>query len=844
MRKKDGLNWMQPWSWQALGERVQARAQLRAIAQRLTDSGLFDAGWYLLENPDVAQAGINPLRHYLIQGASEGRNPSPLFDSAWYLAQSVDVAESGVNPLLHYVEQGAGEGRDPHPLFTSGWYLEQNADVAAAGINPLLHYLWFGGFEGRNPNLSFDSGWYLARNSDVAAAGIHPFLHYLYQGVAEGRSPSPWNDTRFIQRAASYHGSFRAAAGDVFAQSIAQRQARERPPLWRRLMTRLSPGGQQGAPASPSSSDKSAAVDHAIAVLLPDQAVPQQIVRQPNGNYALVPAAGHYTYIPPARPSDLAQQLAAMARRPCFSIVVPVYNTPIDLLTQMTESVYQQWYDNWELILVDDASPLPATREALSALHHPQLKIRYLEQNQGIAGATNAAIAEASGDYIVFLDHDDELTPDCLYELSRCINDQNPDFIYSDEDKLNAGNGFQEPHFKPDWSPDTLMSTMYTCHVACVRRSVVEQVGGLRTQYNGCQDWDFILRVTEYTQHIAHIPKVLYHWRIIPGSTAADIAAKPYILAASQLVRQDALRRRGVTGSVEPVTQMAGYFRVAYDLADQSTISIIVPSQRDWDNWRRCVDAIVAQTTDAHYEIIGLMPVDASAEMLRYGEALTERGVPTQLLVTGTAASTAQAMNRGAHHASGELLLFLSETMEVIQPDWLRRLGGFAQQTHIGAVGAKLLMPTGQQVRHAGMVNLRSGPAQAFMGQSKDAYGYFMRNLLEYNWLAVAGDCLMVERAKFNQVNGFCETLAIAYSDVDLGIRLYEAGYYNVVCQAVQLVDQGPAITAPEIVDGAPARLAKAELHQLYARHPQYFEYDPFFSPNLQPNSLHFDYAN
>lgn len=848
----------QPASWPSLPERLYHKRQRQKMAQRLAASGLFETTWYQVENPDIAQAKIDCLWHYIHHGVAEGRDPNPFFDTDWYLAQYPDVAETDINPLLHYVQWGVQEGRDPSPFFDTDWYLAQNPDVAAADLNPLLHYLQCGGLEGRDPNPYFDSDWYRVQNPDVVKAQINPLLHYLYQGVVEGRSPSSTNDVQFIQQVASYHAALKVSPREAFAAAIAARQERQRPQGWKRWLLELSNQSQQffdrvirrpdtslasadAAEAAPSDSSSDEAAQAAALSLVTTQLVPKSIAIQTDGRYTLADGPPQYTYIPPAPPDDLPQQLAAMTVRPQFSIVVPIYNTPPDLLTEMVDSVVQQWYPDWELILVDDASPLPETRAALEALSHPQINVHYSAKNAGIAGATNAAIAQATGDYIVFLDHDDELTPDCLYELSRCINRDDPDFIYSDEDKINDQAGFQEPHFKPDWSPDTMMSTMYTCHVSCVRKSLVDRVGGLRTECNGCQDWDFILRVTELTQNIHHIPKVLYHWRIIPGSTAADIAAKSYILAASQRVRKDALARRGIAGKVEAVPQVSGYFRVVYDLVNDPLISIVVRHRGDELALSRCLRAIATTSAYPKLEVIVVSPAPIPPGSQASLQALVGEQIPLWWVQGDASDNSAQLRNLGARQAHGNLLLFLDDGLEVTQVDWLERLGGWAQRSHIGAVGAKLLCPQTKKVQHGGIVNLAHGPTPAGWGQHPDDSGYFMRNLLEYNWLAVSGACLMIERAKFERVQGFAEAQAIAHNDIDLCLRLYEQGFYHVVCPAVHLLTHDVVLPAPYTPEEQ-QQSVQTSLMQLYERHPQYFQYDPFHSPNLHPAGFNFEY--
>jgi GT2 family glycosyltransferase len=564
------------------------------------------------------------------------------------------------------------------------------------------------------------------------------------------------------------------------------------------------------------------------------------IIRSPDGRYALAERSRGYTYVPPRRPDDLEKIIAAMKAPPRFSILVPVYNTPVELLDKLLASVQSQWYPHWQLILADDASPSVETQAALARIDDPRVIVLRSDENQGIAGATNLALARAGGDFVVFLDHDDELTVDCLYELALCIERDNPDYLYSDEDKISPEGDFVQPHFKPDWSPDTLMSTMFTCHVSCVRRSLLEELGGLRPAYDGCQDWDLVLRVAERTRRISHIPKVLYHWRIIPASIAADIGAKSYVMDASRRVREDALKRRGLQGTVEAVTQVPGYFRVNYHLRGAPLVSIVVPSRDNGEILRRCVDSIFDRSTYRNIELIVLDNGSVDPPTLRYLETL--RADSKVAIVRHDAPFNFSELNNiGAAQARGELLLFLNDDTEVVTEDWLERLGGYAQLPHVGAVGAKLLYPGGRLVQHAGILNLEDGPGHAFLREAADSPGYFMRNLLEYNWLAVTGACLMVEREKFMTSGGFDETLPVAYNDIDLCLRLHASGHYNVVCQAVRLIHHESVSRGLD--HASPERLArlKKDHRRLYAIHPRYFQHDPFHNPNLQSNSVYFD---
>lgn len=567
------------------------------------------------------------------------------------------------------------------------------------------------------------------------------------------------------------------------------------------------------------------------------------ITRDQRGQYALTSRANGYTYLEPQRPSTFEADLATLGPSISFSIVVPVYNTSPDLLRAVLSSVQSQWYTNWELILADDASQAPETQDALERINHPKIKLIKLPQNQGISGATNAAIKEANGDFVVFMDHDDELTPDCLYELAMCIAREQPDFIYSDEDKLTEQGEYTQPHFKPDWSPNTMMSTMFTGHVSGVRRSLLEKVGGLRSQFNGCQDWDLVLRVVEQTNRISHVPKVLYHWRIIPASVASDISAKPYVLDASRRVRVDALARRGQAGNVEPVSQVSGYFRVNYHLRGKPKFSIIIPTRDNDIVLRRCIESIYQKSNYRNFEVIIIDNGSVASSTLDYLQKVVAQKMA--LVVRHDAPFNFSALNNlGAKHADGQLLLFLNDDTEVLSPDWLERMGGYAQLPHIGAVGAKLLYPHTLNIQHAGVLNLGNGPVHAFLDHPSDMPGYFMRNLLEYDWIAVTGACLMIEAKKFQTIGGFNPEFPIAYNDIELCLRSINDGFYNVVCQSVRLIHHESLSRGLDQIEPAKLERMHRELHRLYDLHPHYYQYDPFHNPNLHPSGSNFEVPN
>jgi GT2 family glycosyltransferase len=559
------------------------------------------------------------------------------------------------------------------------------------------------------------------------------------------------------------------------------------------------------------------------------------------GRYELSVTPGGYVYLPPRRPEKFSSCLASIRVQTQFSIVVPVFNTPSEVFRSMVASVRSQWYPFWELILVDDCSTDATTVAALRAAEQEDDRIRVIRgtENKGISGATNDGIHQAAGDYVVFLDHDDELTEDCLFELAKSIDREQADYLYSDEDKISPTGEFTEPFFKPDWSPDTLMSTMYTCHVSCVRRELLSKVGLLRSQFDGSQDWDLVLRITEQAKKICHIPKILYHWRMSSQSVAAGLEAKPYVVEAGRGARAEAMTRRGVSGYLQPVEGMPGYFRASYIPQGAPQVSIIIPSKNNGSVLKRCVDSIVERTRYKRYEFVILDNGSTESETLKYLESISH-DARIKVVRDASVFNWSALNNHGALRSSGDLLLFLNDDTEVRTAEWLEEMVGYAQLKHIGAVGAKLLYPPGDLVQHNGIVNLADAPNHMLLRMATASPGPFGRNLLEYNCIAVTGACLMVERAKFEAAGGFDERFPIAYNDVEFCFRLVKRGFFNIVCKAAQLIHYESASRGLDHGDSAKARRLNADRRRLYCIHPEYVSVDPFHNINLHPNDLHF----
>lgn len=530
---------------------------------------------------------------------------------------------------------------------------------------------------------------------------------------------------------------------------------------------------------------------------------------------------------------------------PKISILVPVYNVLDKHLVPCIDSVLNQTYANWELCLADDNSTWENVRATLEKYRdNEKVKIVYRTENGHISRCTNSALEVATGEYVAFLDCDDVLAPNALYEMVKCLND-NPelDFIYSDEDKIDDdGNNRHMPHFKPDWSPDTFMSHMYTSHFSIYRRTIASEIGGLRAGYEGSQDYDFTLRFTEKTDRIAHIPKILYHWRERLESTAINPGAKPYILEAAKKSKEDALERRGLKAKLELVDTMY-QFRVNYVSQKNPLVSIVIPSKDNYEVLKKCLSSLTEITRYKNYEIIVVDNGSSEENRAKYDSLITSIG--GAYYYNPMDFNFSKMCNYGASASNGEMLLFLNDDIEIVEEEWLERMVGHAELDHVGAVGAKLLYPDGDTIQHVGVVSYADGPAHSFCGMSNKNVYYFGRNYLEYNWGAVTAACLLIEKKKFDCIQGFDETLAVTYNDVDLCYRLVEAGYYNVVRADAVLYHHESLSRGNDIEDPKKMERLVVERNKLYEKHPAFNRKDPFYNVNLAQNKIDFqnDYS-
>lgn len=487
----------------------------------------------------------------------------------------------------------------------------------------------------------------------------------------------------------------------------------------------------------------------------------------------------------PLRRELRAQRRARFARMPLVSVAVPLYNTPPRFLRQLVRSLRRQTYANWELVLADasDADG-GAARRVMQSVRDKRVRILTLAENGGIARNTNAALAAARGEYLALLDHDDVLTPNALYEAVKAINEQDADFIYSDEIVLDAAlKKLIQYHFKPDFSPDTLRGCNYITHLTVFSRALLDAAGGgERPEFDGAQDFDLILRLTEKARRVVHIPKVLYWWRGHSGSTAQGIGAKPYALAAGAAAVSAQLERLGLPGAVEPLPGSPGAYRVRYEITRPGRVSVLIPNKDHRDDLARCLDSLYRNAGWDDLEVLVIENNSTEPETFAYYERAQERYPGCRVLSYQGGFNFSAINNFAARHATGGYLLLLNNDIEVESPGFVRELLGYAQRPDVGAVGAKLFYPDGT-IQHGGVfIGIGGSAGHSHKGHPRDSDGDLYRLATAQNLCAVTGACLMVKRELYERFGGLDEkTFAVAYNDVDFCLRLWESGLLNVM---------------------------------------------------------------
>ena len=578
------------------------------------------------------------------------------------------------------------------------------------------------------------------------------------------------------------------------------------------------------------------------------------------------------------------QKTTKFTYAPKISVVVPMYNTDEKFFQDLIESLNNQTYANWELCLADGS---PKKNENLEKYYEKNKKIKYnfLGKNEGISENTNEAIKMATGDYVGFLDHDDILSEEALFQVVKVINqDLKTDFIYTDEDKIDENYERFEPYFKPDYSPETLECNNYITHFVVVKKEIIEKIGKLNSEFNGAQDFDFVLRATKVANKIIHISKVLYHWRVHKNSTAYIADTKNYAFEAGKKVIEADLKREGKSATVEFGQEVPGIYKIKYEVIGNPKVSILIPNKDNIKLLKKCITSILKFTTYENYEINIIENNSEKKETFKYYEELVknskikilnfnkhtvfdingEKSLENKTLSKGLEKNNIEKnienietkenelqkvsefnysalINFGVKNVDGEFVLQLNNDTKLITKDWLELFIGYAQNSEIGAVGARLYYED-KTIQHAGIiVGVSEIAGNALVNLPYGKHAYFGREAATRNVLAVTGACLFARRSLYYEV-GFMDEkeFKVAFNDVDFCLKLYENGYRNVYNPYIELIHYESKSRGYEISEEKEERFEK-EANNFKRKWSKYIKYDPYYNKNLSRKTVNYD---
>lgn len=542
------------------------------------------------------------------------------------------------------------------------------------------------------------------------------------------------------------------------------------------------------------------------------------------------------------RDKYLKRDTTPVADGPLISVIMPVYNADRRVLEKAINSIVGQEYRNWELCIADDASDNPGTLKVLSDLTDKRVKLRTLKENRNISGATNAAAELATGKYLAFVDNDDELMETALSEVALAIKDTGADFLYTDEDFIKTDDHLDHPHFKSDYNPDLLLSHNYVTHLLVLERALFGEIGGLRSEFDGAQDYDLVLRAVEKARTIVHIPKPLYHWRMSAQSTSLNPTIKPQGHGNARNALADALKRRDIPGTVEE-TRLPHYFRVRREIAGSPLVSLIIPFRDKPRLLHRCISTLLERTTYENFEVIGVSNDSINSKTHDVMDELKGRDGRVRFTELNEKFNFSRLVNHGVETASGDHVVLLNNDVELISEDWIQGLLEHSQRKEIAAVGAKLYYPD-NRIQHAGIAIGLGGYAGHLHGRLRgDSPGYFNRLNVIQNVTAVTGALMMVEKTTYHELAGFDESrFGVAYNDVDFCLRAQKAGYRNVFTPYVEAIHHESVSRGYEDTQEKVERFSK-EKANLRQCHPDAFKRaDQYYNPNFDQDRDDFSF--
>lgn len=548
------------------------------------------------------------------------------------------------------------------------------------------------------------------------------------------------------------------------------------------------------------------------------------------------------------------KESAAFQNRVLFSILVPLYNTPEEYLRDMLDSVLNQTYDNWQLCLADGSDDAHAyvgkvVAEYRSRSENLAKRIAYkkLDKNGGISYNTNQCLELAKGEYIAPFDHDDYLHPSVLYEYAKVINEQGADYLYCDETTFRESNlnHFVTIHFKPDYAIDNLRANNYICHLSCFDRKLLEGEELYRSEFDGSQDHDMILRLTDKARKIVHVPKLLYYWRSHAGSTAGNIAAKTYAIDAAKGAVADHLRRHGfVNFKITSTRAFETIFKITYEIQGDPLVSIVIANRDHAQDLKRCLTSIFEKSTYENYEIIIVENGSTEEETKRYYKEVTSGPYKDRVSVVeykyaeGEAFNYSRINNFGVSKARGEYILLLNNDTEVISLNWIEELLMYAQRDDVACVGGKLYYPD-KTIQHAGIViglGAHRTAGHVHYRQRRENLGYMGRLCYAQNMSAVTGACLMVKKRIYDELGGLDETFEVSLNDVDFCLRCRQKNYLNVFTPFAELYHYESLSRGSDVEDphSENAKRYDREAEHFRTRWKEVIEKgDPYYNPNF-----------
>ncbi|MFA0426726.1 glycosyltransferase family 2 protein [Vibrio sp. 10N.222.51.C5] len=521
----------------------------------------------------------------------------------------------------------------------------------------------------------------------------------------------------------------------------------------------------------------------------------------------------------------------------CFSIIVPVYNPPLSFLKECVDSVHKQTYSNWQLILVNDASTSQEVNDYLQNIadqHLEQINVISNRQNLHISLSTNEGLKQCNGDYVTFLDHDDLLAPQALNEVASAIADNsNLQWLYSDEDLMSKTGKRIAPHFKSQWNPYLLHAHNYITHLSVYKRNLLGGVGGCREGVEGAQDYDLALRVSQVLSEseIAHIPKILYHWRMHEKSTASQSGAKPYTVEAGKQALLECLENQGINASVQD-GNLDNYYQVSYLPDHWPKVSIIVPTRDHKEVLETCIESVLNKTDYPDFEIIIMDNQSQQAPALEYLN-LVGKNSNVKVIKYDKPFNYSEINNVAVEYSNGEVIVLLNNDTEVITASWLKEIVGLAMRPDVGCVGAKLLYPD-NTIQHAGVIlGLGGYAAHSHRCVPNDSNGYFNRPHVNQVLSAVTGACLAIRKETYLAVEGLDETFQVAYNDVDFCLKVQKAGFYNVYCAHAELYHYESKTRGDDNADAIKAKRFEQEKKRLLNKWFNELQDDPYYHPHL-----------